>query len=593
MGAILYHCNHQCALLWQFGSASLFWFGSIPDFTMLRHLAIRNFAIVNDVKIDVEPGFTVITGETGAGKSILVDALGLLLGARADAGLIAPGHRQAELEAVFEVAADSPARAWLQENALEEEDQLIVRRVLTAPSGSRAWINGRSATVGQLARLGELLVEIHGQHAHQLLNRPNVQRQLLDRHVDQALLEKTASCHSRWLTTRLQLDELEKRDGSSDRIDLLRFQVRELTALELVENEFSALEKEHEQLARSDELQRAISDAVAMLEDDAGSGARNLLQKAADGLQPVLGLDESVSEAAAMLQEAGINIDEALSSLERAGSRERGDAQRLDEVGRRLETLFDLGRKYRVQPNELPALADKLAQQLAELENMDEQRGVLENRLMKEFDRWSQAASKLSDARLEAAETLSGNTSERLAKLGMDTARIEFSVQRTDNATPAAHGMDRIEILFSANPGQPPRALSRVASGGELSRIGLALMTSASHDFGPQTRIFDEVDAGVGGETAHAVGHFLRAAADGGQAMCVTQLAQVAACADHQLLVKKEQGKDSTRVEVKNLKDEARTREVARMLGSASSSKSLAHARELLEEKSAQRAENA
>lgn len=559
---------------------------------MLRHLAIRNFAIVNDVKIDVEAGFTVITGETGAGKSILVDALGLLLGARADAGLITSGQRQAELEAVFEVATGSPARAWLQEHALEEGGQLIVRRILTAPGGSRAWINGRSATVGQLAQLGELLVEIHGQHAHQLLSRPNVQRELLDRHVDQTLLEKTAGFYKRWLTTRQQLDELEKRDGSSDRIDLLRFQVRELTELQMAENEFAALEKEHEQLARSDELQQAISNAVGMLEDDAGSsGARNLLQKAVDELQPVLELDESASEAAAMLQEAGINIDEALSSLERAGNRERGDARRLEQVSRRLETLFDLGRKYRVQPDELPALADELEKQLAGLENMDEHRRSLENRLQKELDSWRQAAGKLGEARRKSAQALSDRTSVRLAELGMDTARLEFAVDRMDNATPAAHGMNRIEILFSANPGQPPRALSRVASGGELSRIGLALMTSASRDFGPPTRIFDEVDAGVGGETAHVVGRFLRAAANGGQAMCVTHLAQVAACAEHQLLVKKEQGKDSTRVQVEGLRGEARTREIARMLGSASSSKSLAHARELLEERAAPRAE--
>src|SRR5690625_3419515 len=558
---------------------------------MLRHLAIRNFAIVNDVKIDVEAGFTVITGETGAGKSILVDALGLLLGARADAGLIASGQRQAELEAVFEVAAGSPAATWLQEHALEEDGQLIVRRILTAPGGSRAWINGRSATVGQLAQLGELLVEIHGQHAHQLLGRPNVQRELLDRHVSQVLLKKTADFHKRWLTTRQQLDELEKRDGSSDRIDLLRFQVRELTELQLAENEFAALEKEHEQLARSDELQQAISNAVGMLEDDTGSGARNLLQKAVDELQPVLGLDESASEAAAMLQEAGINIDEALSSLERAGNRERGDARRLEQVSRRLETLFDLGRKYRVQPDELPALADELEKQLAGLENMEEHRRSLESRLQKELDSWRQAAGKLGDARRKSARALSDSTSVRLAELGMDTARLEFAVDRMDNATPAAHGMDRIEILFSADPGQPPRALSRVASGGELSRIGLALMTSASRDFGPPTRTFDEVDAGVGVETAHVVGRFLRAAAGSGQALCVTHVAQVAACAEHQQLVKKEQGKDSTHVQVKSLKDEARTREIARMLGSASSSKSLAHARELLEEKSAQRAE--
>lgn len=558
---------------------------------MLRHLAIRNFAIVSDMKIDAEPGFTVITGETGAGKSILIDALGLLLGARADAGLIAPGQRQAELEAVFEVADNGPARAWLREHALEEEDQLILRRVLTTPSGSRAWINGRSATVSQLTQLGELLVEIHGQHAHQLLGRSRVQRELLDRHVNKTLLETTAACFQRWQTARQQLDELEKRDVSSDRIDLLRFQVRELTDLELVDNEFSNLEKEHEQLARSDELQQAISSAVDRLAGDAGNGVRGQLQKTLDDLQPVLALDESIGEAAAMLEEAAINIDEALPGLERAGSRERGDSQRLDTVNRRLETLFDLARKYRVRPDELPTLTNDLTRQLANLENQDEHRQALEIRLQKELHSWRHAAVRLGEARIKAAKKLSANVSKRLAELGMGGARLEFSVERDSDASPTPHGMDHIEILFSANPGLPPRALARVASGGELSRIGLALMTSTEHGFGPPTRIFDEVDAGVGGETAHVVGRFLQAVANSGQAMCVTHLAQVAARAEHQLLVKKEQGKDSTRVQVKNLRGEARTQEIARMLGSASSRKSLAHARELLEERAMPRAE--
>ncbi len=550
---------------------------------MLRHLAIRHFAIVSEVEIDIDPGFTAITGETGAGKSILVDALGLLLGDRAEAGLIAEGQQQAELEAVFSLEKSEPARQWLVDQALEEGDELILRRVLTSPSGSRAWINGRSATVGQLAELGGLLVEIHGQHEHQQLEKPAVQRRLLDRQVGNDPLESVAAAYERWREARAALDELESEVGDADQLELLRFQARELSDLALAEGEFESLEQEQERLARSDDIRLAMASAGNALDSDNGPGARSLLHQAIQALDPVREVEPELDETARMLEEARINVDEAMANLERLGSEDEGDPERLASVSRRLEKALDLARKHRVQPVELPALTERLGARLEALENQDERRAELARSLDLAAERWRKAADGLSRAREAAAKKLSGLVTGRLADLGMDTAKLAFQVEPDEAAEPSRHGMDRVRIGFNANPGQALQPLSKVASGGELSRVALALMIAADGGEGPRTRIFDEVDAGVGGETAHAVGRFLREAAGAGQAMCVTHLAQVAARADHQLRVSKKKGRNATALSVEALDGGAREREIARMLGSADSERSLAHAREMLE----------
>ena len=549
---------------------------------MLRHLAIRNFAIISELEIDIESGFTAITGETGAGKSILVDALGLLLGDRAESGLIADGHKQAELEAIFTLDEADAAKAWLTEQALDEGDELIIRRLLTAPSGSRAWINGRSATVGQLSELGSLLVEIHGQHEHQQLEKPAVQRGLLDRGVDGDQPEAVAACYQRWRDARAALDELEADVGDVDQLELLRFQLRELSDLALADGEFESLEQEQERLARSDDVRLAIASAGTALDSDDGPDARSLIQRAIQALEPVRALEPGLDETAAMLEESLINIDEAQATLERLGSEEGGDPERLAVVNRRLEKALDLARKHRVPPGELTDLTARLGERVDALENQGEKRRELEQALERSAGEWRKVAESLSRSRQKAAEELSAAVSARLAELGMDAARVEFRVEPDPEAVPLRHGMDRVLIEFCANPGQALQPLSRVASGGELSRVALALMIATDGQESAKTRIFDEVDAGVGGETAHTVGRFLREVAGAGQAMCVTHLAQVAACADHQLRVHKVKGKAGTDLSVTSLDDSARQREIARMLGSADSDKSLAHASEML-----------
>ncbi len=553
---------------------------------MLRALSIRHFAIIDSLALEFEPGFSAITGETGAGKSILIDALGLLLGDRADSALIAPGRDQAELSAEFDLSQADEALAWLEEQAMADDQGLILRRVLSSQGQSRAWINGRTATVGQLAELGGMLVEIHGQHEHQLLERSDTQRRLLDQQLTPDLIRACRDSFERWQQAHQALTDFEAESGDPAQIELLRFQCRELEQLALASGEYEGLEQAQERLARSDEIRSAVALAATALDQDGEPSVRSLLQTAIGALERCQGFDPKLGEIVRLLSDARISIDEAIAELERQGDDEDADPAELDRINRRLEKALDLARKHRVAPAELPALFDRLGQRLASLDNQDEQRQRLKTALERANTAWVKSATALSEARSQAAESLSARVTAHLAELGMIHARLQIEVAAQADAAPSRHGRDRISIRFSANPGQPLKALSKVASGGELSRVSLALMIAARPQRGPSVRVFDEVDAGIGGETAHVVGRFLRQAAAGdergGQAFCVTHLAQVAACADHQFQVRKQAGSDSLALAVEALDSAAREREIARMLGNADSERSLAHAREML-----------
>jgi len=549
---------------------------------MLRALTIRHFAIIESQELDFEPGFTAITGETGAGKSILIDALGLLLGDRADSTLIAGNHDQAELSARFDLHGADEARAWLADQAMTEGDELIVRRVLSTQGNSRAWINGRSATIGQLAELGAFLVEIHGQHEHQLLERPDTQRRLLDQRVGDELVRAVAGRFVGWQAARQALEDFETEAGDPSQLELLRFQCRELDSMAMTSGEFEQLETEQERLSRSDEIRTNAARAALALDQDDGPSARALLVDAISAIRSISSLDDHLATIATMLEEARINVDEAISELERH-SEDESDPERLDQINRRLEKALDLARKHRIQPTALPELTERLRARLDRLDNQDAKRQELLQDLAASEQAWRQAAGQLSTARIKAAESLGKEVNRHLAELGMDRARMNITVESNEQAKPGRHGHDRIGIDFSANPGLPLKPLSKVASGGELSRVSLALMIAARPRQGPLVRVFDEVDAGIGGETAHVVGRFLREAAGAGQAFCVTHLAQVAACAEHQFRVHKTTTGSTTGVEVRPLDTKQRQAEIARMLGSAESQKSLDHAAEMLD----------
>jgi DNA repair protein RecN (Recombination protein N) len=550
---------------------------------MLRFLSIRHFAIIEQVELEFGPGFTVISGETGAGKSILIDALGLLLGERASSGQVADGANQADLSAEFELEHQPAARQWLQEQAMDENGQLLLRRVLSAEGGSRAWINGRSATIGQLAELGERLVEIHGQHEHQLLARPNQQRAILDRQVDPSVVSAVREAFSGWQRARAEIDEFERDCGDPGQFELLQFQHRELESLQLQPGEYESMELEQERLARSDEIRACLERTRAALVDESGPNVRDLLRRARLAMEQVSALDPDLGEILGLLEEAGINVDEALTGLERCDQPEEENPQALDQLNRRLEKCLDLARKHRIRPEQSPTLADELGERLDRLTHQDDRRQALESRLAAAASRWQTAADQLSEKRRQAAAELSSYTGEKLAELGMTRAALSVEVKSRPRTAPAEYGQDEIEFQFSANAGQTRQALHKVASGGELSRISLALMIAARAHSERPARVFDEVDAGIGGETAHVVGSFLRQASAGGQAFCVTHLAQVAARADHQFRVTKREHDGRTLIGVEQLDRAGREEELARMLGNRQSAGSLAHAREMLD----------
>ncbi len=553
---------------------------------MLRSLAIRDFTIIDRLELEFGAGFGAITGETGAGKSILIDALGLLLGDRADSAVVAPGAERAELSAWFQLDEGHPARAWLAEQAMDDGDELLLRRSVPADGASRGWINGQPATVGQLKALGGLLVEIHGQHEHQRLADPAHQRRWLDRGVAGDLrraVREAARAHAEARRALQALDE----DNDADP-DLLRFQLDELDALDLGDDELAELEAEQRRLASIEDLQRAAADAIDALDGDADgsdAGAVALTVRGIRAIDAVTDRDPAFAEAREMLATARVHLEESARTLNRLAESLEADPDRLDAVDRRLGRIMELARKHRCEPESLPPLRTELRDRLERIEGAAEAREQAERALRKRRSEWLDASRALHEARRAAAESIAGDVADALSALGMDTARIEFEIDfdDDDDAAVAEHGADAIELLFTANPGQPPRPLKRVASGGELSRLSLAMIVASAEPARGVVRIFDEIDAGVGGETAHRVGEFLHRAGAGGQAFCVTHLAQVAARADQQYRVIKQSGDSRTRVQVEPLDSKARVAELARMLGSTTGETSRRHAEALLE----------
>ncbi|MDT8450745.1 MAG: DNA repair protein RecN [Wenzhouxiangellaceae bacterium] len=551
---------------------------------MLRSLAIRDFTIIDALELEFAPGFCAITGETGAGKSILIDALSQLLGDRADTSLVADGAKQADLTAAFEIPERHPARDWLDDQALQAESMVLLRRVIPADGASRAWIDGQPVTIAQLRQLGALLVEIHGQHEHQRLMDPARQREWLDRQVDETVVRTVADAASAYTSSKRALEELEAEAGSGADRELLEFQLEELDRLALAEGDFPELEADQRRLASVEELQRACAEALAALDGDEPPGALALTHRAARRLEALADRAPEFDEIVAMIVTARVNLEEAGRELQQVGEGLENDPERLADVERRLTRATELARKHRVEPEELPAFHARLRERVERLDSFGEELEAARRRVADALETWGEAAQDLNRARRQAGEALAGRIRDALAELGMREAEIEFGIEHDPDAGVSRHGADRVEILFSANPGRSPKPLRRIASGGELSRLSLAMIIAAAEPADGVVRIFDEIDAGVGGETAHSVGRFLRQAGTNDQAFCVTHLAQVAARADHQMRVVKNAGKGATRVAVEPLAGDARIEELARMLGSARSDTSRRHAAAMLED---------
>ena len=621
---------------------------------MLRHISVRDFAIIDQVEVSLDRGMTALTGETGAGKSILIDVIGLILGDRADATSVRDGAAQADLSAEFELAPEHPASVWLvAQDLLDAADiatpngtttptaltvptecappkvfipakertppnqrtaskgrqpsrepslpkelagaaaftssagsntatvSLLVRRVITAAGKNRAWINGRPATIGQLKTLGEWLVDIHGQHAHQQLLRRTAQRELLDSFIDPSLSRAVAHAYSAWQKSQAHLAALRERLAQAqDRMELLRFQTAELQDWAPQTGEFSQISAEQNQLAHAHEVLAAIQSAYQALSEDAGltSGLDHLLA----GLHEVARHEQRLGSVIELFDAARIQLQEGADEMRRLADRIELDPERLTQLDERMTGYLRLARKHRVEPDALAEFLQQLTTELADLDASDQASADLERQVQEDQRRYAAAAQALSAARVKAAGRLDAAVTAAMQELGMRGGRFQLDLQPMA-AEPGPQGQDRIEFMVAANPGIAAQPLARVASGGELSRIGLALQVLASAEQPVDTLIFDEVDSGISGAVAEVVGGKLRALGERYQVLCVTHLPQVAAQAHHHLLVQKHAEETSTRTEITLLSENARVRAIASMLGGVEITEpSLAHAATLL-----------
>ena len=552
---------------------------------MLTHLQIRDFAIIDSVELELHRGLTVLTGETGAGKSILVDALQLLAGGRAGAEVVRHGAERAEISGTFELSqAPRELKQWLEEQSLGGGTELNVRRVVGSDGRSRAYLNGQSVPVQLLREAGNILIDIHGQHEFQSLIRAATQRELLDGYGGLgALVSQVGIAHRVWLELLNRTLELDSKARDRDaRLELLRYQLRELEALNLQPQEAETLGEERARLAHRGRLAASTQTALNELYANDGVSAHAAVSRAQQALRAVSALDARLAALLPMLEEASIQVREAARELEHYGESLDVDAARHEEVERRLAAIEELARKHRVAAAELPRHTTQLARELEGLERADTDLAQLRKELAAALQAYRAQAQELSGKRMATARALARDISARLQTLGMSGGRFEAEVAPAGSAEPAQHGIDQIEFRVSANPGSPPRALAKVASGGELARLSLAVQVSCSAE-DSRCMVFDEVDAGIGGAVAEIVGRELRALGERGQVLCVTHLPQVASQAHHQLRVAKLTDGRTTRTTVTELGADERVEELARMLGGIEVSKrAREHARDML-----------
>lgn len=532
---------------------------------MLHRLTIRDFVLVERLELEFESGFGALTGETGAGKSILVDALAFALGERADTGLIRAGAERAEVSAEFDLLASPAAQAWLRDHDLDSEDGLLLRRVVDGNGRSRAYLNGSPVTVQQLREVAESLLDIHGQHAHQSLLRSDAQRALLDAHA--RLNPLVAEVGATWKVWREAKTMLEAAAGGVEALvqerDQLEWQVRELDSLGFSTGEWDALNGEHKRLAHAASLAEGTRFSLAALAEEDGA-CEGQLEAVANRIDDLAEFDPALAEVSALLHSAQTELAEAVSALRRYADHVELDPQRLGEVERRIEAILGCARKYRSSPEELPVLLGRWQERLAALGEAADI-AALEARVADARKVYEQLAGRLSKQRSTAAGKLGAEVSRIMQQLALGGGRFEIALVPVEAG--AVYGLEQVEFRIAGLAGHESRPLAKVASGGELSRISLAIQVVTSQEASVPTLIFDEVDVGIGGGVAEVVGRLLRELGGERQVLCVTHLPQVAACANWQWQVSKSNKNGQVRSDVVALDPAGRVDEIARMLG--------------------------
>jgi DNA repair protein RecN (Recombination protein N) len=552
---------------------------------MLLNINIIDLAVVKALDLDLEQGMSVLTGETGAGKSILLTALGLALGDRADSGYVRPNSKRAEINIEFDLVDAPQAKKWLEDNELNDEQHCLIRRVVNQDGRSKAYINNRPVTLQTLQSLSRLLVEIHGQHAHLTLLNSEEQRRLLDSFAgNQALLSKINTVYQSWKQSNNELNKLIKAStDQSEREELLRYQLDELQQLDLENFNYPALSEEHNKLANLEQILSSGQQQLDKLYENEQQSVNQMLGHSIHAITDLSQYSFELSEIAELLEEAQIQISEASQQLRRYLEAQEADPQRLGWLDNQISIIQDLSRKHHTEPDNLPDAVLQLEQELNNLTHSSERIGELEANCKQLLSEYTDLANQLSKNRQQYGKELADRISAMIKELGMPHGEFLVSVTQQDNNKPALNGIDDIEFLISANPGLPAKPLAKVASGGELSRISLAIQVTTSTDKTTPTMVFDEVDSGIGGGIAEIVGQKMRSLSHNRQVMCVTHLPQVAAQAHHHLFVSKNNDADITSSTVRSLGHSERIEEIARMLGGVNMTKNtLAHAEEML-----------
>jgi DNA repair protein RecN (Recombination protein N) len=551
---------------------------------MLKHIHISNFAIIDDLELEFSKGMTAITGETGAGKSIIIDAIEIALGQRANSDLIRHGAKRAEICLSFDISKHPETLAWLQKHELDEENECIVRRTLSLDGRSKSYINGTPVNIAPLKTFAEKLINIHGQHEFQSLLKPDLQRKLLDGFAKhQKLLDKVATNYYAWQDLHFQYETLkDKEHEAKSRAEYLGYQLEELDNLSFTKKELSELENKHKTLANADDVLTHCQEASKLLNENDNAGIQQL-NVVAQELEKLIKFAPELKNTQELVNSAMIASEEAYAELQHYLNKLELDPEQLQHIENRLSKAHDLARKHHIEMITIPEFHHQLQNEYEQLANCDEHLEKLKTSLDETEKAYFTDANKLTKSRLKSAKQLSALITENIQQLGMPGGKVQIDLQTFDDKKPRVHGLEKMSFLVTANPGQPLQPLTKVASGGELSRISLAIQVITSKFTETPSLVFDEVDVGIGGATADIVGNLLQKLSASAQVLCITHLAQVASKAHQHLQVSKKTDGKTTSSQIAELDAMKRIHEIARMAGGVKiTDETLAHAKAML-----------